>query len=142
MPARSTQAASNIYPCLHYRDASAALAWLERAFGFEPRFVMPGPDDSIAHAEMSLGSDVIMVGSAKPEKGWASPLDLPAVNQTICVWVADPDAHYARATGAGAEVVFGLADTDYGARGYTVKDLEGNYWTFSTYRPGGYWKSE
>lgn len=89
---------------------------------------------------MSIGQGVIMLGSPRPEKGWASPLDLPAVNQTVYVVVNDPDAHCARAKAAGAEIVIDLKDEDYGSRGYTARDPEGNYWTFGTYRPGADWE--
>jgi len=52
------------------------------------------------------------------------------------VYVADVDAHYARAKAAGAEIVMELEDTDYGSRGYSVRDLEGHLWSFGTYHPG------
>jgi uncharacterized glyoxalase superfamily protein PhnB len=51
------------------------------------------------------------------------------------VVVEDPDAHYARARAAGAEVTRELADTDYGSREYGAKDSEGNAWYFGTYQP-------
>lgn len=105
MPATSIDTMPVIYPGLHYRDAEAAMEWVARAFGFVKRASYPGPSGTIMHAEMSYGPGVIMLGSAKPEKGWVSPQDLPAVNQTIYVVVDDPDAHYARAKAAGAEIV-------------------------------------
>jgi uncharacterized glyoxalase superfamily protein PhnB len=129
-----------ICPCLFYRDAPALIDWLERAFGFRRRLVVPGESGAVAHAELSLGDDaVIMVGSAKPERGWVSPKDLPALNQVISVTVDDPDAHYARAKSAGAEILQELKDEDYGSRGYLARDPEGNEWYFGTYRPGGHW---
>jgi uncharacterized glyoxalase superfamily protein PhnB len=45
----------------------------------------------------------------------------------------DPDAIFARATAAGARVVRGLRDEDYGSRGFTVADPDGNLWSFGTY---------
>ena len=33
----------------------------------------------------------------------------------------------------GAEIVRGLRDEDYGSRGFTVRDPEGNLWSFGTY---------
>ncbi len=45
-----------------------------------------------------------------------------------------PDALFERATAAGAEVVRGLEDEDYGSRGFSVRDPEGNLWSFGTYR--------
>jgi uncharacterized glyoxalase superfamily protein PhnB len=140
MPTTSLETVPVIYPCLSYRDPEAAMDWLARAFGFVKRASYPGPNGTIAHAEMSFGSGVIMLGSSKPEKGWVSPQDLPAVNQTIYVVVEDPDAHYSRAKGAGAEITIELKDEDYGSRGYSARDPEGNHWSFGTYRPGGDWK--
>ena len=135
MTRTSLEAMPVIYPCLSYNNAPAAMEWLARAFGFVPRATHPGPDGTIAHAEMSYGSGVIMLGSPRPEKTWVSAQDLPAVNQTIYVVVEDPDAHYARARAAGAEIMIELRDEDYGSRGYTARDIEGNYWSFGTYRP-------
>jgi uncharacterized glyoxalase superfamily protein PhnB len=140
VPRASLDAAPIFYPCLSYRDAPAAIEWLSRAFGFVKRAVYTEPDGSVAHAEMSFGPGVIMLGSPRPEKNWVSAMDLPGVNQTIYVVVDDPDAHYARAKAAGAEIVIELKNEDYGSRGYTARDLEGNYWSFGTYRPGADWE--
>jgi uncharacterized glyoxalase superfamily protein PhnB len=46
----------------------------------------------------------------------------------------DPDALFARAVGNGAKVCGELTDKDYGSRDFSVKDPEGNYWSFGTYR--------
>jgi uncharacterized glyoxalase superfamily protein PhnB len=46
----------------------------------------------------------------------------------------EPDALFARATAAGAKVLTGLHDTDYGSRAFAVTDPEGNRWSFGTYR--------
>ena len=45
-----------------------------------------------------------------------------------------PDALFERAEAAGADVLVGLHDTDYGSRDFMVKDPEGNHWSFGTYR--------
>jgi uncharacterized glyoxalase superfamily protein PhnB len=128
------QTSPNIYPALSYRDAAAAIDWLVTAFGFQKLMVVPNPDGTIAHAELSFGPGVIMLGTAKQDKGWMSPRDLSGVNQTLYVYVEDLDAHYARARAAGAEVGE-LYDTDYGSHEYSARDLEGHYWSFGTYLP-------
>lgn len=139
---RMTAAAqvSDIYPRLFYRDAPAAIEWLERAFGFAPRLIVPGPDNSVRHGEMSLGSSVIMVSTARADRGWVSPRDLTGVNQLVCMYVDNVDAHYARARTAGAEMIDELHGSDYGARSYECRDPEGNVWSFGDYRPGGFWE--
>jgi uncharacterized glyoxalase superfamily protein PhnB len=129
-----------IYPVLFYRDAAAALEWLVRAFGMTRRMAAVDADGNIIHAELSFDRGVIMLASANSSRGWESPVTLKGVNQSVCVYVADPDAHYAHAVAAGAEILLPLTTKDYGARDYTCRDLEGHVWTFGTYRPGEYWE--
>lgn len=132
---------SDIYPSLTYDDAPAAIAWLCRAFGFTTRFVVPGPDNRVEHAELSLGTGVIMVGSPRPEDRRLGPKALAGVSQALSVFVEDPDAHHAVAVAAGARVVRPLHTEAYGARGYMALDPEGHLWYFGNYRPGAYWES-
>ncbi len=139
MSTQTTGALPNIFPSLYYRDAAAAIEWLVRVFGFAKRMSVDGENGSILHSELSLGPGVIMVGTVRPDRGCLSPLDLAGVNQGLCVRIADPDAHYAHAKAAGAEITRELQDEEYGSRGYMVKDLEGNTWYFGTYQPGAYW---
>jgi uncharacterized glyoxalase superfamily protein PhnB len=121
----------NIFPAMKYHDGPAARAWLERVFGFSTQLEMPNSDGTIAHAELRFGPGIVMLGSVgKPDTGnpWAT-------SQGLYVYVADVDAHYARARQAGAEIVRELHDTSYGAREYSAKDLEGQLWSFGTYYP-------
>ena len=124
----------SIYPTLTYRDARGAVEWLTRAFGLEAAVVHEGPDGAIAHAELGFGGSRIMLGTAKPD-GWGA-LAPPPGTGAVYVVVDDVDAHHARARDAGAEIVLGPTDTDYGSRDYAARDPEGNLWSFGTYRPG------
>jgi uncharacterized glyoxalase superfamily protein PhnB len=126
----------NIIPCLTYRDAPAAIGWLCDAFGFERKVAYDGPDGTIAHAELRLGSGYVMLGTQKDDMfGLRPPKDAGLVTQMIYIVVDDPDALFARATAVGAEVVRPLADTDYGSRDFSVRDPEGHIWNFGTYHP-------
>jgi uncharacterized glyoxalase superfamily protein PhnB len=121
----------NIFPVLRYQDAPAAMAWLGRAFGFETRMEMPGPNGTIAHAELRLGAGAIGISSKTPPDGknpWST------VDQGVYIWVEDPDAHHDRAKAAGATIAMPLKDQDYGSRDYSVRDPEGHLWGFGTYR--------
>ena len=123
-----------VWPVLTYRDAGAAIAFLRDAFGFTERAAYAREDDPsiIEHAEMAwpLGGGV-MFGTAGKDAG---PFGSRAPGND-CVYVVcdDADALFERATAAGAEVVMGLKDEDYGSRGFTVRDPEGNLWSFGTY---------
>ncbi len=128
-----TQPASNsaptFYPSLRYRDAPAALRWLATAFGFEEHLVVPGPEGTIAHAELRFGNGIFMMGSVKDDVFGS------AGGMAPYVYVADIDAHCARARAAGAVIVREPFDTDYGSRDYAARDPEGHVWSFGTYRP-------
>ncbi len=126
----------NIFPALRYRDANAAIKWLERAFGFQEKAVYRGEDGTVNHAELALGAGLVMLGQSRPE-GWLSGRAPDARTSTASIYivVADPDAHYERARAAGAEIVHELTDEDYGSREYSARDLEGNLWSFGTYDP-------
>ena len=130
MPDIDRASLPNIFPCLIYEDSHAAIAWLEKAFGFEKHVVYPGPDGTVAHAELKLGAGMVMLGSPKDgPSGRKAP-------QMIYVAVEDSDSLFHRAKAAGAEVVRELTNTDYGSRDFAVRDPEGNLWNFGTYLPG------
>jgi uncharacterized glyoxalase superfamily protein PhnB len=121
-----------IFPGLRYRDAPAAIEWLQRAFGFERKEVHEGDDGSIVHAELSFGPGILMLSS---EREGDDTYGEHAGQGWCYVVTDDPDALFERATAAGAEVVQPLIDTDYGSRDFSVRDPEGNLWSFGTYAP-------
>jgi uncharacterized glyoxalase superfamily protein PhnB len=126
----------SIFPGLRYKDAPAAIAWLEQAFGFEQVVVYTGPDGGVAHAELSFQGNVVMLGAERQDAyPVQSPLSVNASTQGLYVCVEDVDALWERAMAAGAAVVRPLADTDYGSREFSVRDPEGHLWSFGTYDP-------
>ena len=129
---------TRIYPTLRYRDAPTMIDWLIGAFGFEKHVVYPGPDDTIAHAQLNLGSGMIMVGSAGDGDfdKLVGGIDGPKTSgQAVYIAVDDTDALHDRARDAGAEIVMPPTDTDYGSRDFVCRDPEGYLWCFGTYWP-------
>jgi uncharacterized glyoxalase superfamily protein PhnB len=131
----STEPFTAIWPTLSYRDARAAIAFLRDAFGFEARAVFARDDDPsiVEHAELRwpLGGGVMLSTHREDHPPFGSRT---LGNDSVYVVCDDPDALFARATAAGAEVARELRDEDYGSRGFTVRDPEGNLWSFGTYR--------
>jgi len=127
---------SNIIPALRYRDADAGLQFLQSAFGAEPKAVHRDGDGVIRHAVVGLGGGLVMVGQAA-EDGWLGGEPARPLASTVSLYVVvdDPDAHHERAVAASATVVRPLEDTEYGSREYSVRDPEGNLWSFGTYDP-------
>lgn len=123
-----------IFPILRYTDARRAIRWLCAAFGFTERFSVPESGLFVRHAQLSLGTNLIIIGSCRDdEEGVGSPLTLGASTQGLYVYVPDADAHYENARSAGADITSPPKDTDFGSREYHVRDLEGHRWTFGTY---------
>jgi uncharacterized glyoxalase superfamily protein PhnB len=125
---------TSVWPVLTYRDARAAIAFLVEAFGFEERAAYASDDDPgvVQHAELRWprGGGVMFGTAGKDDSPFGKRT--PG-NDAVYVVCDDPDALFERAIAAGAEVVRGLTDEDYGSRGFTVRDPEGNLWTFGTY---------
>jgi uncharacterized glyoxalase superfamily protein PhnB len=125
----------DVIPTFHYKDAPAAIDWLERAFGFE-RHAVYEEDGVVHHAELRVGSNgMIMLGTARENPYGMKTPNGSGVTGAVYVIVDEPDAHHDRAVAAGAEVIQELRDEDYGSRGYTSRDPEGHVWHFGTYRP-------
>ena len=130
---------STVIPAHRYRNAPAAIDWLCQVFGFERRAVYEGENGTIAHAELTLGGGMIMLGSQKDDEyssSFKTPEELGGVEtRSVYLVVADADAAYARAVTAGGVGIRPLQDTPYGSREFAVKDLEGHSWSAGTYDP-------
>jgi uncharacterized glyoxalase superfamily protein PhnB len=130
---------SLVIPGLKYKDAPAAIEWLCRVFGFEKHAVYEGPNNTIAHAELTLGGGMIMLGSGT-DTAHGRLLKHPNENdgfvtQGIYLVVADSDAVYARVKAAGTEIVRPIEEMPYGGREFSCRDLEGYLWSAGGYDP-------
>ena len=132
---------STVIPCLRYRDAKYMIRWLRDAFGFHPQAVYEDGSGGVAHAQLTLGSGMIMLGSLREDdqfgKMQSTPAALGGTTQSPYLVVADADAIYQSAIAAGAEIVIEIKDEDYGGRGFSCRDPEGHLWNVGTYDP---WK--
>jgi len=126
-----------INPGFKYRDARAAIEFLEAAFGFEPLMVVPGEDGSVVHSELWAGDFCVSVATVAPGDplGRVTPAEAGGVTGLLYFVVSDVEAHYERAKAAGAEVVSPLESRSYGGSDYSCRDPEGQVWSFGTYRP-------
>jgi uncharacterized glyoxalase superfamily protein PhnB len=128
----------SVIPALQYKDAKAAIEFLCRAFGFEKNAVYEAPDGSVAHAQLTLGNGMVMLGSVKDSeysKLLVRPADAGGVTMSVYVVVEDADTHFARAKADGATIIREPVTQEYGGRDYTCKDPEGHVWIFGTYDP-------
>jgi uncharacterized glyoxalase superfamily protein PhnB len=107
-----------VWPALRARDARALIKFLVEAFGFD-------------HAQLSwpLGGGIMLGSARETDEEWQRPGIFAGY-----VVTDDPDALHARAAKAGAEITSEIHETDYGSRDFSARDIEGNHWSFGTYR--------
>jgi uncharacterized glyoxalase superfamily protein PhnB len=123
-------ARASLTSALFYQDPKAAIAWLEKAFGFELVMLIETPDGGLAHCEMRFGDSQLMVGNEwHPDT--KSPKSIGGKNtQFLHVHIdEDIDAHCERARQAGAEIMMEPETQFYGDRAYRCRDPEGHIWT-------------
>lgn len=121
----------NIWPGLSYDDPVAARAWLA-ALGFaEGILVMSEDGSTVEHSEMRWpeGGRVMVSSRDRSDHTFV----VPRGAGSVYVVADDPDAVLARAKDIGATVIRDMEETDYGSRGFSVADSEGNRWSFGTY---------
>lgn len=125
--------APSVWPGLLCTDARATIRFLIEAFGFVEMIVVPGErDGELMHAEVRWPEGgIVMIGS-DDRRGEFADHNRPGTNSFYVV-TDRPDEVFARATAAGAQVVRPMRDEDYGSRGFTARDPEGNVWSFGTY---------
>jgi len=129
---------STVIPTLRYRDAPRMIGWLCDVFGFTRHAVYEDGQGGIAHAQLSLGPGMIMLGSARDDEFGrlqSTPSDIGGTTQSPYVIVSDADEVHRRAKAAGAEIVIEIKDEDYGGRGFSCRDPEGHLWNIGTYDP-------
>jgi uncharacterized glyoxalase superfamily protein PhnB len=95
----------------------------------------------VVHAELTLGDSMVMLSSARQDQAqqryrFITPAQAGGITSCVCAVIADPDAHYAQAVAAGAEIVRELGDNSgYPGRSYNARDPEGYNWDFGNYDP-------
>ena len=129
---------STVIPTMRYRNAPRMIDWLCDTLGFTKHAVHEDGAGGIAHAQLTLGDGMIMLGSLREgefDRLQSTPEALGGTTQSPYVVVPDADAVYQRAKAAQAEIVIEIADQDYGGRLFSCRDPEGHLWNVGTYDP-------
>ena len=120
-------------PFLAIENAAEAIAFYERAFGARERYRMPGPDGTIAHAELEIGDSLLMVSDPFPQAGVSPPAQIGGTSVGMYLYVEDVDAWVKRAVDAGATLTVPVDDMFWGDRFGQVTDPYGHIWQVSTH---------
>jgi PhnB protein len=114
-----------VTPYLIVGNATRLLDFLAQAFGAHERMRMPGPNETIGHAEVTIGDSVVMVADANEQ--------FPTRTGTIHLYVEDCDDTYSRALEAGGTSAREPTTEFYGDRMAGVDDPFGNQWWIATH---------
>ena len=121
-------------PYLIVSSAAEAIAFYARVFDATELVRLESPDGKIAHAELRIGNDRIMLADEYPEQGYASATRLGGSPVSLYLVVEDVDTVHARALAAGASERMAVADQFDGDRRGTLVDPFGHVWLVATQR--------
>jgi PhnB protein len=116
---------TSVTPYLAVHKAAELIDFIKEVFGATETFRQPGPSGGIMHAELRIGTSMVMIGGS---------LDMPYPETPAALhcFVDDVDTVYGRALAAGASSLHEPTDQEYGERGASVKDAFGNHWYLAT----------
>jgi PhnB protein len=123
---------TSITPYLTVDDGKGAIEFYKRAFGATERGRMEGPDGKIAHAELQIGSGVVMLSDKFPQSACQTPKELGGTTVAIFLFVDDVDSVVQDAADAGATITMQPENQFWGDRLGQVTDPYGNVWQIAT----------
>jgi PhnB protein len=121
-----------LIPALAFHGADAAIKWYENVFGAKEKMRFNNPDGTIAHAEITIGDNVIMLAEENLEFN-RSPKTLKGNSVNLWIYVPDVDATIKKAVDNKAKLIKPAEDQFYGDRIGRIEDPFGYLWIVSTH---------
>src|SRR5438093_1085922 len=123
----------NVTPYLIVDGGDAAIRFYTEVLGAKERMRMGGPDGTVGHAELELGSSLVMLADEHPEMGARGPRTIGGSPVMIHLYVEDVDSVFQAALAAGATETRAVEDKFYGERGGEFEDPFGHRWSVATH---------
>jgi PhnB protein len=104
-------------------------------FGATERMRYPGPDGTLAHAEIEIGDSIVIVEDASPYMGTKAPPagGLEGSPTFLYIYVENVDEVIERAVELGATLKRPPQDQFYGDRDGSIVDPFGHGWTVASH---------
>jgi PhnB protein len=122
-----------VTPYLAVPNAQEAIDFYGRAFGAKERSRMPGPENTIAHAELEIGDSLVMLSDPFPQASTKTPKELGGTSVNIFLYVDNVDDFVQKAVDAGAALTAPVEDQFWGDRYGSVTDPFGHTWSVATH---------
>ena len=116
---------TKLTPMLSVRDGARAVDFYQAAFGATELFRI---DEGGVVAQLAVEGAEFWLADESPEHQNFSPETLNGCSVRLVLIVEHPDAVFDRAIGAGAKVVWPVADQRYGWRIGRLVDPFGHHW--------------
>ena len=114
-------------------DVKAAANFYQKAFGFQKRGIMNGPDGKPVHAELTMRGTTLMLGPEMPGMGARSASNVGASPTTLYLLVEKVDKTVAKAVKLSAKLQGPVSDMFWGDRCGRLTDPEGYSWYIATH---------
>lgn len=115
-----------LMPTVVLERCAEAIDFHKKVFGARVRTRFPMPDGKVAHAELSFGGAVLMMGDAMPPQ-------FPPAPGRLTLYTRNVDATYQAALAAGATSKEEPKDQFYGERTARIVDPFGTEWYLMTH---------
>ena len=122
----------SVTPYLMVKGAAQAIDFYKKAFGATEIMRFPGPNNTVAHAEIKIGDSPIML--ADESDTHHSPQSVGGSPVSLMLYVQDVDKTFNQAVSAGAKSTRPVADQFYGDRVGTLTDPFGHTWSIGTHK--------
>jgi PhnB protein len=126
------EGASVLTPRLFCGNVAAEIDFCTNTFGAIERVRRPGPDGTVAHALMMIGSAMIMIEAEWPSLASRAPKPDGSSPVVLYVYVEDVDKTVERAVAGGAKVLIPVENQFWGDRIGWIMDPSGHVWTIAT----------
>jgi PhnB protein len=117
------------------KDTVKAIEFYKTAFDARETGRITMPDGSVGHAELEIGDSKLWLADENAQWGNFSPKTLGGSPVSLCLYVDDADAVFARALKAGARVLgdMEVKDQFHGDRSGSLTDPFGYKWVIGTH---------
>jgi PhnB protein len=122
-----------VTPYLIVKGAARAIEFYKQAFGATEIMRFPGPNNTIAHAEIKIGDSVVMLADGAGGNEFRDPHALGASPVGLMIYVPEVDKTFKQAVSLGAKQTREVVDQFYGDRSGTLTDPFGHVWTVATH---------
>lgn len=124
----------SVTPYLIVKGAAKAIDFYKTAFGATELMRMPGPNDTVMHAEIKIGDSPIMLADEQESGPYRNPLAFGGTPVSLMIYFDDVDTVFNRAVSLGAKSTRPVQDQFYGDRSGNLTDPFGHVWTIATHK--------